>query len=76
MAAEYTYRVSAWWTSGRTGLHVFVPVLRQLDYDRTRSACETIGRFLLKSHPKEITMDFISMMNKDLIGAMRRGIRD
>ena len=20
MAAEYTYRVSAWWTSGRTGL--------------------------------------------------------
>ncbi len=26
--------------------------------------------------PKEISMDFISMMNKDLIGAMRRGIRD
>ena len=26
--------------------------------------------------PKEISMDFISMMNKELIGAMRRGIRD
>ncbi len=45
-------------TSGKTGLHVFVPILRQLDYDTARSACETIGRFLLKSHPKEITMEW------------------
>ncbi|MBI4213511.1 MAG: ATP-dependent DNA ligase [Chloroflexi bacterium] len=45
-------------TSGRTGLHVFVPILRQLDYDTGRSACETIGRFLLRSHPKEITMEW------------------
>jgi succinate dehydrogenase / fumarate reductase iron-sulfur subunit len=26
--------------------------------------------------PKEISMDFISMMNKDLLGATMRGIRD
>ena len=45
-------------TTGKTGLHVFVPILRQLDYDAARSACETIGRFLLRSHPKEITMDW------------------
>ena len=45
-------------TSGRTGLHIFVPIQRQLDYDTARVACETIGRFLLKSHPKEITMEW------------------
>ncbi|MSQ23282.1 MAG: ATP-dependent DNA ligase [Chloroflexi bacterium] len=45
-------------TSGKTGLHVFVPILRQLDYDAARSACETIGRFLLRSHSKEVTMDW------------------
>jgi len=45
-------------TTGRTGLHVYVPILRQLDYDAVRSASETIGRFLLRQHPREITMDW------------------
>ena len=26
--------------------------------------------------PKEISMDFISLLNKDLLGAARRGIRN
>jgi bifunctional non-homologous end joining protein LigD len=45
-------------TTGRTGLHVFVPILRQIDYDTARAACETIGRFLLSQHPREITMEW------------------
>ena len=45
-------------TSGRTGLHIYVPILRQFDYDAVRSACATIGRFLLRQHPREITMDW------------------
>ena len=45
-------------TSGRTGLHVYVPILRTLDYRAVRSACETIGRFLLRQHPRQITMDW------------------
>jgi bifunctional non-homologous end joining protein LigD len=45
-------------TTGRTGLHVYVPILRQLDYDAVRSASETVGRFLLRQHPREITMDW------------------
>ena len=45
-------------TSGRTGLHVYVPILRQLDYDAVRSASATIGQFLLRQHPREITMDW------------------
>jgi len=46
-------------TSGRTGLHVYVPILRQLAYDATRAATETIGRFLLQRHPREITMEWV-----------------
>ncbi|MBI1886202.1 MAG: DNA ligase D [Chloroflexi bacterium] len=45
-------------TSGKTGLHIYVPILRQLDYDTVRSASETIGRFLLRQHPGEITMEW------------------
>ena len=45
-------------TSGRTGLHIYVPVLRQLDYTAVRAACESIGRFLMGQHPREITMDW------------------
>jgi bifunctional non-homologous end joining protein LigD len=45
-------------TTGRTGLHVYVPILRHLDYDSVRSASATIGQFLLRQHPREITMDW------------------
>ncbi|MBI2912760.1 MAG: DNA ligase D [Chloroflexi bacterium] len=45
-------------TSGRTGLHVYVPILRKLDYDAVRSACQTIGAFLLRQHPREVTMEW------------------
>jgi len=44
-------------TSGRTGLHIYVPVLRQLDYDVIRNACRTIGQFVLAAHPKDVTME-------------------
>jgi len=45
-------------TSGKTGLHIFVPVLRQLDFHATHSAAETISRFLLQQHPADITTDW------------------
>ncbi len=45
-------------TTGKTGLHIYAPILRELDYDATRAACETIGRHLLQQHPREITMDW------------------
>ena len=45
-------------TSGRTGLHIYVPVLRQLDYTAARAACATIGHFLLRQHPKKVTMEW------------------
>ncbi len=45
-------------TSGKTGLHVYVPIKRDLNYKAVRSAAETIGRYLLQRHEKEITMEW------------------
>ena len=45
-------------TSGKTGLHVFVPIIRTVTFTEARHICETIGRHLLRDHPREITMDW------------------
>lgn len=45
-------------TSGKTGLHIFVPIVRTLSFDEARKVCEMIGRHLLRQHPREITMEW------------------
>ncbi len=45
-------------TSGKTGLHIYVPVLRQYNYRTARKTCELIGRFLLQHAPKDVTMEW------------------
>jgi bifunctional non-homologous end joining protein LigD len=45
-------------TSGKTGLHVFVPIRRTLDFDATRAVSELVGRHLMRGHPKDITMEW------------------
>ena len=45
-------------TSGKTGLHVFVPVRRTLDFDAARHVSEIVGRHLLRQHPKDITLEW------------------
>jgi len=45
-------------TSGKTGLHIFVPIERSVTFEEARHICETVGRHLLKAHPREITMDW------------------
>ncbi len=45
-------------TSGKTGLHVFVPIERRVDFDQARHICETIGRHVMREHPREITMEW------------------
>jgi len=45
-------------TTGRTGLHVYVPILRHLDYDTVRAACETLGRFVMQAHRRDVTMEW------------------
>ncbi len=45
-------------TSGKTGLHVFVPIRRTLDFDAARHVSELVGRHLMRLHPKDITLDW------------------
>ena len=45
-------------TSGRTGLHVFVPIRRTLDFAAAREVSELVGRHLMRMHPKEITLEW------------------
>jgi bifunctional non-homologous end joining protein LigD len=45
-------------TSGKTGLHVFVPIKRTLDFDAARHVSEIVGRHLLRQHPRDITLEW------------------
>jgi bifunctional non-homologous end joining protein LigD len=45
-------------TSGKTGLHVFVPIKRTLDFDAARHVSELVGQYLRSLHPKDITLEW------------------
>jgi bifunctional non-homologous end joining protein LigD len=45
-------------TSGKTGLHLFVPIVRTVTFDEARHICESIGRHVMREHPKDITMEW------------------
>jgi bifunctional non-homologous end joining protein LigD len=45
-------------TSGKTGLHIYVPIVRKLDYQAVRKVAETIGRYVMQRHPADVTMDW------------------
>ncbi len=39
-------------TSGKTGLHVFVPIERIVTFSEARHICDMVGRHLMKDHPR------------------------
>jgi bifunctional non-homologous end joining protein LigD len=43
-------------TSGRTGLHLYLPIFRRFTYDEVRVMAETIGQFVLSLRPKDVTL--------------------
>jgi bifunctional non-homologous end joining protein LigD len=45
-------------TSGKTGLHVFVPIVRSLTFTAVREICETFGHYLRQQHREAITMEW------------------
>ncbi len=45
-------------TSGKTGLHVFVPIRRTLDFDAARHMSELVGRHLVRKYPKDVTVEW------------------
>ena len=45
-------------TSGATGLHIYVPVLRHFDYPAVRAVAGTFADFVQRAHPAEITLEW------------------
>ena len=45
-------------TSGATGLHIYVPVLRHFDYPQVRAVANTFAEFVQRAHPAEITLEW------------------
>jgi bifunctional non-homologous end joining protein LigD len=45
-------------TSGKTGLHIFVPINRTIDFDAAREVSELVGRHLVRQHPKDVTVEW------------------
>jgi bifunctional non-homologous end joining protein LigD len=54
-------------SSGKTGLHVFVPIERTVTFDEARHICETVGRHVMREHPREITMEWAIEKRTDKI---------
>ncbi|MGA9149997.1 MAG: hypothetical protein WBZ36_05415 [Candidatus Nitrosopolaris sp.] len=51
-------------TSGKTGLHIFVPIISSYTYDQTRNFAEVIGNRLVKTHPDKITTEWNTIKRK------------
>jgi bifunctional non-homologous end joining protein LigD len=51
-------------TSGKTGLHVFIPVAPIYGYTQTRTFAEIIGKMLSRRNPGKITMEWNSSNRK------------
>jgi bifunctional non-homologous end joining protein LigD len=54
-------------TSGMTGLHIYVPILRRVDFDAVRAAAGTVGRFLMQEYSDDITMEWAVRKRKGKI---------
>ncbi len=54
-------------TSGKTGLHIFVPVAPIYNYDQTRTFAQIIGKMLSQRNPGKITMDWNSVKRKEKV---------
>ncbi|MBA2628160.1 MAG: hypothetical protein H0U85_09110 [Gemmatimonadales bacterium] len=45
-------------TSGRTGLHLYLPIRRRFTFTEVRAMAETIGRHLRSRHPRDVTLEW------------------
>jgi bifunctional non-homologous end joining protein LigD len=55
----HSYRIRSYVkTSGRTGLHVFVPIAPTFAYDQTRAFAEAVGKILVRKHSSKVTTEW------------------
>lgn len=51
-------------TSGKTGLHIFVPIKNSYSFDQTRRFAQAIGKMLVRRYPQKVTMEWDTIKRK------------
>jgi bifunctional non-homologous end joining protein LigD len=51
-------------SSGKTGLHIYIPTIPKFSYNKTRSVAELIGKILTSKFPNKITMEWSTSKRK------------
>ena len=51
-------------TSGKSGLHIYVPILNTYSYEQTKSFAETIANIMLRKFPKKVTLEWSTSKRK------------
>jgi bifunctional non-homologous end joining protein LigD len=51
-------------TTGKTGLHLYVPIARTLDYDSVRAVAETLARRVHTAHPNAVTLEWATVARR------------
>jgi bifunctional non-homologous end joining protein LigD len=50
--------------SGKTGLHIFVPIANLYRYEQTKAFAEVVGNILVRRYPEKITMEWDTTKRK------------
>lgn len=51
-------------TSGKTGLHIFIPIIQDFSYIQTRSFATILAQILVKKNPRKITTEWSTAKRK------------
>jgi bifunctional non-homologous end joining protein LigD len=51
-------------TSGKTGLHVYVPITPRYTYEQTRTFAEIVGKLMITRFPRKITLEWNTIKRK------------
>jgi bifunctional non-homologous end joining protein LigD len=51
-------------TSGKSGLHIYVPVSNIYSYEQTKNFSETVANIMLSKFPKKITLEWSTSKRK------------
>ena len=54
-------------TTGKTGLHIYVPMLRQYTYDEIRAASGAVGQHMIQQFPDDLTMEWATKKRTGMI---------
>jgi bifunctional non-homologous end joining protein LigD len=51
-------------TSGKSGLHIYVPIINNYPYEQTRNFSEIIARIMISKYPKKVTTEWNTSKRK------------